>query len=358
MEPFGSHLEELHLRRGRQPHGERRGDLHLRRARADEAGGLGHVPGERPGAAGEEDGGRADPLRLRRGGAAPRRIRRGSAAIQEYVWLGDLPVAVLRPALPGGFTAYYVWADHLGTPRVVSDAANVVRWEWANANPFGAHAPDDNPSGAGAFAFNLRFPGQYFDQETGLHYNYFRDYDPGIGRYVQSDPIGLVGGVNTYGYVSAQPLRFGDRRGLAADCPGCRGQGPSDDACCGHPNAMAGLAGIGGTVMCCAGRKASCSNVAGPEPGKSALRKCVMRHEDRHLPDTMCLDCFSVHRAVFRPGISQSSGECAAYKVELECLRESGPQCGNDGACLDWIRSTLSHKLDFGNMFFNCGFMR
>ncbi len=137
------------------------------------------------------------------------------AAIQEYVWLGDLPVAVVRPASPGGFTAYYVWADHLGTPRVVSDAANVVRWEWANANPFGAHAPDDNPSGAGAFAFNLRFPGQYFDQETGLHYNSFRDYDPGIGRYVQSDPIGLLGGNNTYSYVDSSPLDWSDPEGLA-----------------------------------------------------------------------------------------------------------------------------------------------
>jgi RHS repeat-associated protein len=109
-----------------------------------------------------------------------------------------------------------VWADHLGTPRVVSDAANGVRWEWANAHPFGAHAPNDNPSGAGAFAFNLRFPGQYFDAETGLHYNYFRDYDPGIGRYVQSDPIGLDGGINTYAYAYDAPLTHSDPEGLQA----------------------------------------------------------------------------------------------------------------------------------------------
>jgi len=134
--------------------------------------------------------------------------------IQEYAWLGDIPVAVVRPASPGGFTVYYVWADHLGTPRVVSDAANVVRWEWANAHPFGAHAANDNPSGAGSFAFNLRFPGQYFDAETGTHYNYFRDYDPAIGRYVQSDPIGLKGGLNTFGYVSSGPLTRTDPRGL------------------------------------------------------------------------------------------------------------------------------------------------
>lgn len=63
-------------------------------------------------------------------------------------------------------------------------------------------------------------PGQYFDAETGLHYNYFRDYDPSTGRYVESDPIGLDGGLNTYTYVSSNPLIKGDIFGLCEDCPG------------------------------------------------------------------------------------------------------------------------------------------
>ena len=70
--------------------------------------------------------------------------------------------------------------------------------------------PNNDPSGVGAFEFNMRFPGQYFDRETNLEYNYFRDYDPGIGRYVESDPIGLRGGLNTFAYVISDPLSFTD----------------------------------------------------------------------------------------------------------------------------------------------------
>jgi len=88
-------------------------------------------------------------------------------------------------------------------------------WRWDQGEPFGNDVPNNNPSGAGAFEFNLRFPGQYFDRETNLAYNWRRDYDPSLGRYVESDPIGLRGGLNTYLYVTADPLGSSDPEGLA-----------------------------------------------------------------------------------------------------------------------------------------------
>jgi RHS repeat-associated protein len=109
-----------------------------------------------------------------------------------------------------------VYADQIGAPRLVTNTSNQAVWRWDQADPFGIAAPDQNPSGLGTFAYNLRLPGQYFDAETNLHYNYFRDYDPGIGRYVQSDPIGLKGGINSYLYVRASPSMWRDRRGLDA----------------------------------------------------------------------------------------------------------------------------------------------
>lgn len=107
-----------------------------------------------------------------------------------------------------GSTIYYVQTDHLGTPSVITDKAKAPVWE-GRRDPFGETVVAVNEIG-----FDLRFPGQYLDQESGLHYNYYRDYDPGLGRYVQSDPIGLAGGLNTYGYAYQSPLVYSDPEGL------------------------------------------------------------------------------------------------------------------------------------------------
>ena len=115
-------------------------------------------------------------------------------------------------------TLYFVHADHLNTPRLVSNQNGQAVWRWDQQEPFGVNVPDENPSGLGAFEFALRFPGQYADKETNLAYNFYRSYDALIGRYVESDPIGIAGGMNTYAYVYGNPLRSSDFFGLKATC--------------------------------------------------------------------------------------------------------------------------------------------
>ena len=104
---------------------------------------------------------------------------------------------------------YSVHADHLGSPQKMTDANQALVWD-AVYTPFGqVH------SMTGTATNNQRFPGQYADAKTGFHYNYFHDYDPTTGRYVQSDPIGLGGGLNTFAYAFSNPVKFIDPDGRA-----------------------------------------------------------------------------------------------------------------------------------------------
>ncbi|CAN7159770.1 DUF6531 domain-containing protein [Acidovorax sp. LjRoot74] len=153
----------------------------------------------------------------------------GSAATSgsaQYLWLptanGPMPIA----AVVNGQT-YAVHSDHLNTPRKLTQANGQAVWQWAYS-AFGDEQPTTAAkrftsemtvptTGATSIpevTFNLRYPGQYFDKETGLHYNYFRTYAPGTGRYTQGDPIGLNGGWNRFGYVGGNPLSFMDPLGL------------------------------------------------------------------------------------------------------------------------------------------------
>lgn len=100
--------------------------------------------------------------------------------------------------------------------------------------------PDENPAGLGTFEFPLRLPGQYADRETNLFYNYFRDYDPALGRYAESDPIGLYGGINTYAYANNSALLLVDVKGLVPGPCDIAKQPPNpNDACKCNRDAMA-----------------------------------------------------------------------------------------------------------------------
>jgi RHS repeat-associated protein len=117
---------------------------------------------------------------------------------------------------PAQANLYFIHPDHLGTPRLVTDESNTIVWRnLPTTEPFGNSPVEDDPSNTGNhFVMPLAFPGQYRDRESGLNYNFFRDYDSGGGRYVQSDPIGLRGGINTYTYVNGNPVSLVDPLGL------------------------------------------------------------------------------------------------------------------------------------------------
>lgn len=130
--------------------------------------------------------------------------------IREYIWLENRLVGLRSYQYPNEILR--VHTDHLGTPRAISDNHNQIVWRW-EGDQFGDVLPIGN------LIFPLRHAGQYYDAEVGLFYNYFRDYDPITGRYIESDPIALDGGLNTYGYVGANALSLVDPEGLAAAIP-------------------------------------------------------------------------------------------------------------------------------------------
>ena len=145
--------------------------------------------------------------------------------LRETVYLGEMPIVVLGQTVagsPANYTTqvYHVYCDQIGTPRVITQATtNKMRWRWDSAEPFGTTAAQENPAAVGVFGYDPRFAGQMRDKETGLHYNWHRDYDALVGRYTQSDPIGLAGGINTYAYVEGNPLSYVDPDGLQKGPP-------------------------------------------------------------------------------------------------------------------------------------------
>jgi RHS repeat-associated protein len=229
------------------------------------------------------------------------------ASRQELAWLSDTPVASLRPAVGGGIAIYPIYTDHLNTPRLITDLANRTVWEWP-LDTFGSGSAKEDPNGLGTFSFNLRFPGQYYDAETGLHYNYFRDYDPSVGRYVESDPIGLKGGLNSYGYVEANPLSSSDQLGLDKTwwVPGSgrsTADGPRNGNWCG------GNWGGGWAPSLHAGKD-------GPGAPLDSLDRCCMHHDQ----------CWS--RCEQFPG-GPARGACmiACDRIFVACLNSLGDDC-------------------------------
>ena len=128
--------------------------------------------------------------------------------LREYIWLDGRPLAVIE-----GGQLYQLHWDHILRPVMATDATGAVVWA-ARYAPFGGI--DQVTVDTGVVGQDLRFPGQWFQAETGLHQNWHRDYDPTTGRYLQADPLGLVDGPSVYGYARQSPMRYVDPEGRAS----------------------------------------------------------------------------------------------------------------------------------------------
>ncbi|WP_204355766.1 RHS repeat domain-containing protein [Marinobacter bohaiensis] len=123
--------------------------------------------------------------------------------------------ALMLPSFGQSAQMYFIHSDQLGSPVATTDQNQAVIWKQERL-PFGSSVEPE----VSASAPRIGFPGQYLDRETNYHYNYYRDYDPAIGRYIESDPVGLHAGQNTYAYVTSNPILSFDIYGLWWDSIG------------------------------------------------------------------------------------------------------------------------------------------
>ena len=133
-----------------------------------------------------------------------------SAEANGYLIADAIKLELIEDNQPAPIGLFFIHNDHLGTPKRLTDTQGQVVWS-LQTTPFG----EVHEEIANGITLLNGFPGQYRDSETGLSYNYYRDYDPSIGRYIESDPIGLGGGMNTYGYVGGNSVVYYDTSGLS-----------------------------------------------------------------------------------------------------------------------------------------------
>ncbi len=238
---------------------------------------------------------------------------------QEFVWIDGLPMGVVTTEA-GVSRMHYIEADHLGTPRAVIDpVANEVVWRWEAApDPFGTALPArDLASDGTRFELHLRFPGQYYDAETRLHYNYFRNYEPLTGRYIESDPIGLAGGISTYAYAASSPMVYFDPLGL---------QYYSSEQACLRPDRVAaceaaGIIGNGGRAINPAASSAlGAELISGARTGTGFAEATASGFQSPRDPDDP--ECLRI-RAATRICLTAASelGGCASGMSQSELSR-------------------------------------
>lgn len=233
--------------------------------------------------------------------------------IRQAIWLGDYLVAIVDHG-----TVLFAEPDHLGGPRAIIDPQRKLAiWRWhPTDDPFGTAAPDEDPDADGTrFVFDLRFPGQRYDDLTGLHYNYFHDYDPVTGRYIEVDPVGLAGGINPYLYADGAPLAFSDPYGLWP-----QGRAPSSHSWKQAPG-LGGAYGNGVRVL--PKRPAVVDQTPGAWPSAVELKYTLVCAEAR-CDAAMCSrfeSSFEMFNYDDRPGLPPSTKNFSALNPGCTCTK-------------------------------------
>ena len=247
-----------------------------------------------------------------------------------YVWLDNLPLVQIdvkghdddKGKNKAKEHIAYLHTDHLGTPRLATDANQQIVWRW-DSDAFGAEKPeheDEADDDHKDITVNLRFAGQYFDKETRLFYNWHRYYDPRTGRYPQSDSIGLRGGLNTYLYGNANPLRYIDPQGTNPLAPVL--------ACVANPSCIAAI-GVGTVATGAAIQGAINSETSGPviDPTKPIppqlpgyVPESQRRAETRVPADLLPPGPSNVCDKQFTEDRKQCESSCANFATRTTCI--------------------------------------
>jgi RHS repeat-associated protein len=287
-----------------------------------------------------------------------------------FVFLENEPIGVVDRVAGGAATFAWLHGDHLGTPRAVSmsspAAAPAVVWR-ANFAPFGKAAVDEDPDGdTQQFRLDLRLAGQVFDPESSLHYNYLRHADPDTGRFLESDPIGLGGGMNTFAFALSNPIMLSDPTGLQAcgggRCPPSEIGEDEQKKCCDHvrPTMQHLYPNIAGFVACCRGLKTVCYVAQGDPQLEDTFEECTRRHERTHTTDPLvvCIsedpNCDRYQRTTFVSETSERDGECVGYAAGLECLNSAVPKCGGDIDCERRFKKWINDRWETSRHY-KCG---